>query len=110
MATGETVSLSIDGKARKGSDGARRPDRLLAYAGMDSGRDNGEVVWPEYREYAAFAFTGTIEKVVFDNRRPEDPDAEAATVTLWIVPPVTTVRRCHLWTGLHMRSGLRNEA
>jgi arylsulfatase len=42
------------------------PQRFTAYAGMDIGRDNGEPVSPNYRARSPFAFTGTIEKVVFD--------------------------------------------
>jgi arylsulfatase len=40
--------------------------RFSAYAGMDIGKDNGEVVSPTYRAKAPFPFTGKIGKVVFD--------------------------------------------
>jgi arylsulfatase len=42
------------------------PLRFTTYAGMYIGRDNGEPVSPSYRAKSPFAFTGTIEKVVFD--------------------------------------------
>jgi arylsulfatase len=40
--------------------------RFTAYAGMDIGKDNGEVVSPTYKAKAPFAFTGKINKVVFE--------------------------------------------
>ena len=49
-----------------------------AYAGMDIGRDNGEVVDPASQDKAPFAFNGTIKKVTFDIRHPKDPAAHAA--------------------------------
>jgi arylsulfatase len=42
------------------------PQRFTAYAGMDIGKDNGEAVSPMYQGKSPFAFTGRIEKVVFD--------------------------------------------
>ena len=42
------------------------PIRFTTYAGMDIGKDNGEPVSPSYRAKSPFAFTGKIEKVVFD--------------------------------------------
>lgn len=42
------------------------PMRFSTYAGMDIGKDNGDVVSPAYRKQAPFDFTGKIEKVVFD--------------------------------------------
>jgi arylsulfatase len=42
------------------------PQRFSSYAGMDVGRDNGEVVSPPYRAKAPFAFTGKIHAVVSD--------------------------------------------
>ena len=42
------------------------PLRFSSYSGMDIGKDNGEPVSPSYRAKSPFAFTGTIEKVVFD--------------------------------------------
>lgn len=40
--------------------------RFTGYAGMDIGKDNGLTVSQSYKDKAPFAFTGTIEKVVFD--------------------------------------------
>jgi arylsulfatase len=40
--------------------------RFSSYAGMDIGKDNGDVVSPTYKAKAPFAFTGKIGKVVFD--------------------------------------------
>ena len=42
------------------------PVRFSSYAGMDIGKDNGDVVSPTYKAKAPFAFTGKIGKVVFD--------------------------------------------
>jgi len=42
------------------------PLRFSAYEGMDIGKDNGAPVAPSYRNKIPFAFTGKIEKVVFD--------------------------------------------
>ena len=43
-----------------------RADRVLSYAGMDVGRDNGLVVDRAYHDKAPYAFTGTVKKVTFD--------------------------------------------
>jgi arylsulfatase A-like enzyme/uncharacterized membrane protein len=45
------------------------------YAGMDIGRDNGRVVDREYEDKAPYAFTGTVERVVFD-LQPSHTEAE----------------------------------
>ena len=42
------------------------PIAFSSYAGMDVGRDNGLVVDLDYEDRAPYAFTGTIERVVFD--------------------------------------------
>lgn len=42
------------------------PLRFSTYAGLDIGKDNGDVVSPSYRARAPFAFTGKIGKVVFE--------------------------------------------
>jgi arylsulfatase len=42
------------------------PLRFTTYAGMDIGKDNGEPVSPSYRDKSPFAFTGKIERVVFE--------------------------------------------
>ena len=44
------------------------PQRFSSYAGLDIGKDNGDVVSPSYRSKAPFAFSGKIGKVVFDLR------------------------------------------
>jgi arylsulfatase len=41
-------------------------ERFTSYSGFDIGKDNGDVVSETYWAKAPFAFTGTIEKVVFD--------------------------------------------
>ncbi|MFF1878979.1 arylsulfatase [Leifsonia sp. NPDC058230] len=78
LGTGGTVTLSIDGQAV----GSGRMDRtvpiiMAPYQGLDIGADNGEVVDKEYEDLAPFAFSGTIEKVVFDIRQPADPNENA---------------------------------
>ena len=40
--------------------------RFSSYAGMDIGKDNGELVSATYKAKSPFAFTGKIGKVVFD--------------------------------------------
>jgi arylsulfatase len=50
---------------------------FTTYAGMDVGRDNGEVVDLAYEDRAPYAFTGTVKRVVFD-LKPAHPEAEAA--------------------------------
>ena len=42
------------------------PIAFWSYAGMDIGRDNGLVVDRAYEAKAPYAFTGTVENVVFD--------------------------------------------
>ncbi len=39
---------------------------FTTYAGMDIGRDNGGVVDLDYEDRAPYAFTGTVDQVVFD--------------------------------------------
>jgi arylsulfatase len=66
-ATGGTVTLFIDDRpVGTGRMDHTVPVRFSAYAGMDIGRDNGGVVDLAYEDKKPFAFTGTIEKVVFD--------------------------------------------
>ena len=50
---------------------------FTSYAGMDIGRDNGLVVDRDYEDKAPYAFTGTVEEVVFD-LQPVHPEAERA--------------------------------
>ncbi|HWB01062.1 MAG TPA: sulfatase-like hydrolase/transferase [Pirellulales bacterium] len=69
LSTGGRGRLFIDGKA-VGENRIERtcPSRFSSYAGLDIGRDNGEVVSHSYADKAPFAFTGTIERVVFEIR------------------------------------------
>ena len=65
--TGGEVTLLADGVAI----GSGRIPRTVAlifttYAGMDVGRDNGGVVDLDYEDRAPYAFTGTVDRVVFD--------------------------------------------
>ena len=53
------------------------PILFTAYAGLDIGRDNGEVVDLRYEDKAPFAFTGTRHKVTYDIRPPGQADHEA---------------------------------
>ena len=46
------------------------------YAGMDIGRDNGGVVDLDYEDRAPYAFTGTVDKVVYD-LKPRSLEDEA---------------------------------
>jgi arylsulfatase A-like enzyme len=65
--TGGKGKLFIDGKP-VGENKLQNtvPMRFSSYAGMDIGKDNGDVVSPTYKAKAPFAFTGKIGKVVFD--------------------------------------------
>jgi hypothetical protein len=74
MAPGGTATLSVNDKV-VGSGRMKHtvPILFTAYSGMDIGRDNGEVVDPAYEAKAPFAFTGTINRVIFDIRQPEQP-------------------------------------
>jgi arylsulfatase len=66
-ATGGEVTLLVNGERVGGGRMEHTvPGRFSGYAGMDIGRDNGAVVDRSYADQAPFAFTGTIEKVVFD--------------------------------------------
>jgi arylsulfatase len=51
--------------------------RFSGYSGMDIGRDNGLVVDRAYADKAPYAFTGTVNKVVFD-LKPGSHDDEKA--------------------------------
>jgi hypothetical protein len=42
------------------------PLRFTSYAGMDVGKDNGDPVSLSYQTKSPFAFSGKVEKVVFD--------------------------------------------
>jgi arylsulfatase len=66
-ATGGVVTLYINGRqVGTGRMDHTVPIRFSGYAGMDIGRDNGGVVDLSYEDQKPFAFTGTVEKVVFD--------------------------------------------
>jgi hypothetical protein len=51
------------------------PVAFSSYAGMDISRDNRGVVDLEYEDKGAYAFTGTVKKVIFD-LKPSHADAE----------------------------------
>jgi arylsulfatase A-like enzyme len=51
---------------------------FTTYAGMDISRDNGGVVDLAYEDRAPYAFTGTVEKVVFDLRPAATHEGEKA--------------------------------
>jgi arylsulfatase len=78
-ATGGQVTLLVDGKAvATGRMDHTVPIRFSAYSGMDIGRDNGGVVDLSYEDKKPFAFTGTINKVVFDiEPHPSAQDEDA---------------------------------
>ncbi|MFF4028107.1 hypothetical protein ACFYY5_35225 [Nocardia elegans] len=57
--------------------GAHAPIAFSSYAGADIGRDNGLVVDRAYEDKAPYAFTGTVEEVVFD-LKPVHVDDEKA--------------------------------
>jgi arylsulfatase len=66
-ATGGSGKLFVNGK-QVGENHLEHTvfARFSSYAGMDIGKDNGDVVSPTYKGKAPFAFTGKIGKVVFD--------------------------------------------
>jgi arylsulfatase A-like enzyme len=77
MAPGGTATLSVNEKVvGSGRMNHTVPIVFNAYSGLDIGRDNGEVVDPDYEAKAPFAFTGTIKQVTFDIRQPEQPDQQ----------------------------------
>jgi hypothetical protein len=53
------------------------PLAFSSYAGMEIGRDNGLVVDRSYEDRAPYAFTGTVNEVVFD-LKPVHHEAEKA--------------------------------
>jgi arylsulfatase len=65
--TGGDVTLLANGQVI-GSGRIPRTISLIftTYAGMDIGRDNGGVVDLDYESRAPYAFTGTVDEVVFD--------------------------------------------
>jgi arylsulfatase len=78
MAPAGTVTLfANDERIGGGRMDHTVPAFFTGYAGLDIGRDNGEVVDARYEKQAPFAFTGTIHKVTYDIRSPSKPDHEA---------------------------------
>lgn len=76
---GGTVTLWANGE----QIGEGRLEHTIAtiassYAGMDVGRDNGLVVDLDYEDKAPYAFTGTLEHVVFDLKPAGTHDDEKA--------------------------------
>jgi arylsulfatase len=67
MGTGGKGQLFINGKAVGENKLSHTvPLRFTSYSGFDIGKDNGDVVSESYKAKAPFAFTGKIQKVVFD--------------------------------------------
>jgi arylsulfatase len=78
MAPAGTVTLfANDQPIGSGRMNHTVPILFTAYAGLDIGRDNGEVVDLRYEDKAPFAFTGTRHKVTYDIRPPGQADHEA---------------------------------
>jgi arylsulfatase len=82
--TGGDVTLLANGRVI-GSGRIPRTISLIftTYAGMDIGRDNGGVVDLDYEDRAPYAFTGTVDKVIFDLKpQPLDDEAELHRITV----------------------------
>ncbi len=78
-ATGGDVRLIVNEReVGKGRLDFTVPLRFAGYSGVDIGRDNGGVVDRDYADQAPFAFTGTVNKVVFDIIEPPDPNDQEA--------------------------------
>ena len=78
MAPPGTITLSANGQPiGTGTLAHTVPILFNAYAGMDIGRDNGEVVDTRYEDKAPFPFTGTIHHVTYDIRPPGQPHDNA---------------------------------
>jgi arylsulfatase len=75
---GGTVTLWANGE-QVGKNRLEHTIPIVAttYAGMDVGRDNGLVVDLDYEDRAPYAFTGTIEQVVFDLKPATTHDEKA---------------------------------
>jgi len=72
MGTGGSGKLLVNGeRVAENKLEHSVPTRFSSYAGMDIGKDNGDVVSPTYKAKAPFAFTGKIGKVVFDLAPPK---------------------------------------
>ena len=76
-ATGGQVTLYVNGRPVGGGRMEHTvPLRFSGYAGMDIGRDNGLPVDRSYADRLPYAFTGKIEKVVFDLQPAAMPEEE----------------------------------
>jgi len=76
--TGGIVTLWANGKLiGEGKMPHTVPIAFSSYAGMDIGRDNGLVVDLAYEDRAPYAFTGTVQKVVFDLKPATHEDEKA---------------------------------
>jgi hypothetical protein len=76
--TGGTVTLWANGQLiGEGKMPHTVPIAFSSYAGMDIGRDNGLVVDLAYEDKAPYAFTGTVQQVVFDLRPTTHEDEQA---------------------------------
>jgi arylsulfatase A-like enzyme/uncharacterized membrane protein len=76
--TGGTVTLWANGKLiGEGKMPRTVPVAFSSYAGMDIGRDNGLVVDLAYEDKAPYAFTGTVNKVIFDLKPATHDDEQA---------------------------------
>jgi arylsulfatase len=65
--SGGEVTLLANGTVIGGGRIPRTISLIFStYAGMDIGRDNGGVVDLDYEDRAPYAFTGTVDRVVFD--------------------------------------------
>lgn len=82
--TGGDVTLLANGRPIGGGRIPRTVSLIFStYAGMDVGRDNGGAVALEYEDRSPYAFTGTVEEVVFDlapHAHDTEVDLHAATV------------------------------
>lgn len=76
-ATGGQVTLYVNGRPVGGGRMEHTvPLRFSGYAGMDIGRDNGLPVDQSYADRSPYAFTGKIEKVIFDLQPAVQPEVE----------------------------------
>ena len=74
--TGGAVTLWVgDRQVGEGRMPRTVPIAFSTYAGMDISRDNGLVVDRDYEDRAPYAFTGTVNQVVFD-LKPSTHDDE----------------------------------
>jgi len=74
---GKVTLWAGDEQIGEGSLTRTVPIAFTSYAGFDIGRDNGLVVDLDYEDKAPYAFTGTVNEVVFD-LQPIQHEAEKA--------------------------------